>query len=547
MAPTSPRQRVRIICRCKCYPGGRSSRNPVRLRRTGHSPGYRVRVRTLRHTQAHPRRLGASLAASAFAAALLVAAPAAAAPTCVFDGPTATLTVDVGNGETATIARAGDAITLDGVACDIATVANTDAIVVNGTGIPAAVVISLTGGDFPPGLTPETDGGDAEIEFSINLPAGSPIVRIEGGSASDNIVAGAAGLNLNAVEAVGDPDVLIVGLPTVVVEGGPGNDVLSVAGGSGTGAASTARLDGGPDGDLLVGAAGGNSIDGGDGPDTIDYSTATQLLEANLATGLVQHTASQVDQVTGVESLTGSPDADKIVGDDEANVLNGGDGPDTLIGGGGNDALDGQAGIDTVDFSGTSGGATINLIGDTASGEGTDTLASIENAIGSSFNDVMVGDNGVNVLEGGDGNDRIDGAGGDDTIDGGAGDDTAEFGLANAGVKVNLGAGTATGAGADTLADVENVIGTEKADSLSGGVGANILNGGDGADTLNGRDGNDHLQGGDGRDQLFGQKGRDDLSGGPANDQLNGGKAKDVCHGGSGADSFVFCEGIKLD
>jgi Ca2+-binding RTX toxin-like protein len=282
-------------------------------------------------------------------AALLVAAPAAAVPTCVFDGPTATVTVAVGNGETAKISRTGEAITLDAVPCDAATVPTTDAIVVNSTGIPAAVVIDLSGGDFAPGLTTESDGGNSEIEFSINLPAGSPLVRIAGGTGSDNIVAGAAGLNLNAVEAVGDPDVLIVGLPTVVVEGGAGSDVLSVTGGSGTGAASTARLDGGTEGDLLIGASGGNTLNGGDGSDTVDYTAATQLLDANLLTGVIQHVAGQADDVTDIENLTGSPGADTILGNDADNVLRGGDGPDTLSGGAGDDVLNGHGGGDDLE------------------------------------------------------------------------------------------------------------------------------------------------------------------------------------------------------
>jgi Ca2+-binding RTX toxin-like protein len=481
------------------------------------------------------------------AAALLVAAPAAAVPTCVFDGPTATVTVAVGNGETATIARSGEAITLDAVPCGVATVSTTDAIVVNATGIPAAVVIDLSGGDFAPGLTTESDGGNSEIEFSINLPAGSPLVRVAGGSAGDNIVAGAAGLNLNAVEAVGDPDVLIVGLPTVVVEGGAGSDLLSVTGGSGTGAASTARLDGGTEGDLLIGAAGGNTFAGGDGQDTLDYAAATQLLDADLVTGVIEHVASQVDQVSGIENLTGSPGADTIVGDGADNALRGGDGPDTLSGGVGDDTLDGNAGDDTVDFSGAANGVVVNLLGHVVTGQGADTLEGVENAIGSAFDDSIFGDDGVNVLEGIGGNDRIDGAGSDDTIDGGSDVDTVDFGLSDQGVTVNLGKGTAEGAGVDALADVENAIGTGKADTLNGGAGINSLSGGAGPDELRGRDGNDEIEGGDGRDLLFGQKGKDDVSGGPGNDQLNGGKGKkDFCRGGSGADSFVFCEVVKI-
>jgi hypothetical protein len=258
--------------------------------------GYRVRVRT-QHAQTRHRRLRLNLAA-----AVMVAR--SSSPPCgrhlssTARPQRSRLPLATGRRRRS---RTGEAITLDAVPCDAATVPTTDAIVVNSTGIPAAVVIDLSGGDFAPGLTTESDGGNSEIEFSINLPAGSPLVRIAGGTGSDNIVAGAAGLNLNAVEAVGDPDVLIVGLPTVVVEGGAGSDVLSVTGGSGPGGlhSSVGRRDRGR---LLIGASGGNTLNGGDGSDTVDYTAATQLLDANLLTGVIQHVAGR--QTTSPTSRT---------------------------------------------------------------------------------------------------------------------------------------------------------------------------------------------------------------------------------------------------
>jgi Ca2+-binding RTX toxin-like protein len=402
---------------------------------------------------------------------VLVAAPqAAAAPTCAFDDPTATVTVAVGEGETATISRMADAIALDGVPCGAATVANTDAIVVNATGIPVAVVIDLSGGEFGPGLTTETEGG-AEIEFTINLPAGSPVVRIMGGPQSDTIVVGSAGINLNAAESLGDADVTLVGQPTVVVDGAGGSDALSVDGGGGTGEPSMADLAGGAGDDALSGGIGGSSFDGGDGIDTLDYAGTSGPVDADLASGVVQHDGGESDQVVAVENLTGSPADDTIVGTDEANVLEGLAGSDLLVA-----------------------------------------------------------------------------AGGDDTIDGGAGADTADLSLADAAVEVDLSKGTATGAGTDTLINVENAVGTDKADTLIAGVGHNTLDGAGGSDSLSGGDGGDVLSGGDGRDLLFGEKGHDELTGGSGNDQLDGGKAKkDVCRGGSGADSFVDCETVKVN
>ena len=57
----------------------------------------------------------------------------------------------------------------------------------------------------------------------------------------------------------------------------------------------------------------------------------------------------------------------------------------------------------------------------TASGNGNDTLASIQNVNGSSFADAITGDDNGNALWGRGGNDAIQGKGGDDTVFGGAG------------------------------------------------------------------------------------------------------------------------------
>ncbi|MGY2046803.1 FG-GAP-like repeat-containing protein [Methylobacterium sp. JK268] len=56
-----------------------------------------------------------------------------------------------------------------------------------------------------------------------------------------------------------------------------------------------------------------------------------------------------------------------------------------------------------------------------------DTRSLIENAIGGSGNDVIVGNAADNFLSGGDGNDTLTGGAGNDTLDGGAGTDTAVF------------------------------------------------------------------------------------------------------------------------
>ena len=116
-------------------------------------------------------------------------------------------------------------------------------------------------------------------------------------------------------------------------------------------------------------------------------------------------------------------------------------------------------------------GTVVNLgTGQAQDGFGTvDTLISIEGVEGSSRNDSITGNASDN---------RLDGRGGNDTLDGAGGQDWAEYNNLNdgVGVQVNLALGTATGgAGNDTLISIENVQGSNYADTLIGNGLANVL------------------------------------------------------------------------
>ena len=67
--------------------------------------------------------------------------------------------------------------------------------------------------------------------------------------------------------------------------------------------------------------------------------------------------------------------------------------------------------------------------------------------------------------------------------------------------------------GVDTLSNIENLTGSNYADTLTGDSGNNTLSGGSGDDTLTGSGGNDTLLGGDGTDILSGGAGNDTLDG----------------------------------
>jgi Ca2+-binding RTX toxin-like protein len=490
-------------------------------------------------------RLGRATAAILLGSAVaLSAAPAGAAPTCSFDAQTGAMTVVVGTGETAVIARSGDAITLDGAPCDTATVTTTDSIAVDGSAGGVNVTLDLSGGPFEPGMTPDPDG-TSEIEFLLTVP-GTSTVLFAGSAGDDGIVLGADGANLNAAEAPGDVDVLIDGTPAVTIQGNAGADTLSVAGGAGTGGPSTATLLGDANDDLLLGGLGGGAFDGGDGLDAIDYSAANGIL-ADLAIGLVTHSGGGQDQVAALESFTGSPAADEITGDDQANVIRGGAGDDLIAGRGGDDVLDGGGGTDTVDYTAAPGPVVVILSAGSAAGDGTDALEAFEDAWGSAFGDILIGDAGPNGLLGQFGDDRIDGGLGNDALDGGGGVDTLEFGFSSAGVEVDLRDGTSTGEGDDVVAGFENVLGTGKADTIHADDGPNVVLGGSGGDRLFAHDGRDVVKGGAGADRASGQKGNDDVGGGKGRDQLDGGDGEDRCSGGPDPDSFVFCERIRLD
>jgi Ca2+-binding RTX toxin-like protein len=90
-----------------------------------------------------------------------------------------------------------------------------------------------------------------------------------------------------------------------------------------------------------------------------------------------------------------------------------------LIGGAGNDTMNGGAGTDTADYSTATAGVTVNLATTAAQntgGAGTDTLSTIENLTGSSFNDILTGDGVNNIIVGGAGNDTMNGGAGNDNF-----------------------------------------------------------------------------------------------------------------------------------
>jgi Ca2+-binding RTX toxin-like protein len=388
--------------------------------------------------------------------------------------------------------------------------------------------------------------------------------------------------------------------------GGSGSDILLevenltgsnfadvLAGGNGDNV-----LTGGLGNDSLYGAAGNDTMIGGDGADVYsvqaagDVVTETKASTSSLESDLVYSYISSytlganVEQgrimVSGAASLTG-------------NALD-----NMLLAGSGNSLLDGAAGIDTVSYAfGATAGVTVNLAvvsAQATGGSGSDTLASIENLIGSAYADNLTGSSVANALTGGAGNDTLAGSAGNDTLDGGVGDDSMSGGdgadhyhVREAGdvvVETNATVGAAetdlvhSYVAAYTLgANVEqarvmintasNLTGNAMDNMLWAGFGANVLDGATGIDTVSYADGAtsgvtvslaaagvqatggsgsdtltgiEHLVGSAFADKLTGNSGANALTGGLGNDTLYGGTGIDTMSGGDGADTYSVQE-----
>ena len=334
------------------------------------------------------------------------------------------------------------------------------------------------------------------------------------------------------------------------MNGGDGDDLLF-------GNTGDDALFGDDGADQLLGGAGADDLDGGEGRDIAVYLDSSTGLTASLANTALNTGFAEGDTYTSIESLTGTQGDDNLYGSAGGigNVIRGGSGEDVLrgysgidtlyggadddvleggldndrlYGGRGSDVHDGGDGIDVAYYTESFEGVTVSLansalnVGEYAVG---DTYISIENVIGTKFDDILNGLAGgiANDLRGGAGDDELKGYSGDDRLFGGEGDDILDggtgadflaggFGIdmatyenAASAVTVSLSnpavnAGEAAG---DTFNNVENLRGSDFGDILNGNTGANVLEGLDGDDFLRAYQGFNTVTGGAGDDTFI--------------------------------------------
>ena len=236
-----------------------------------------------------------------------------------------------------------------------------------------------------------------------------------------------------------------------------------------------------------------DSLDGGSGKDTADYSSRTAAVTAQ-----IQVDQSNPDTIAGVGGFGGQSGEHDVYRSIS-----------TLVGGSGKDSL-------TVrDINGDSGP---NIVGQSFLLDGrngndsffTNSGPSLITAMGAGGSDHFSFRGLQNSLLGGSGNDFFTNDSSDDDaiahIDGGSGFDTEEFGGV-AEVTVHMGPGLEK-----FISHEVNVVGND----LNNIIGA--------TGSVSGL----HLSGGAGNDTILGGNGDDTLTGGPGNDALNGQSGTDV-------------------
>ncbi len=282
-------------------------------------------------------------------------------------------------------------------------------------------------------------------------------------------------------------------------------------------------ITGGAGNDYLQGDAGADTLDGGAGTnDWAYYASSLVGVTVNMGDTALNTGEAIGDTYINIENLVGSRHNDTLTGDSFNNFVRGLQGDDALYGGSGNDFLrgdqgadlhNGGAGVDWAYYATSSAAVTIDLGAGAASGGDAagDSFISIERVYGSRFDDSLTGDSGVNYLRGSFGNDTLMGGGGTDflqgdsgadVLDGGAGSDWAYYVSAGTSLIINLAdssqnTGEAIG---DIYISIENIIGGQFSDTLTGDSDNNYLRGFGGDDILNGGAGDDILRGEAGAD-----------------------------------------------
>jgi Ca2+-binding RTX toxin-like protein len=307
--------------------------------------------------------------------------------------------------------------------------------------IDANVVKTLTVADF--GFK-DADAGDKLQSITVNWLPSTGHLTLGGAAVTVNQVIKTAEISAGKLSFVsetgGDPNfgfkvsdgkvlsdidyTLTFKVNVVVINGTPNNDLLrgdvgndQINGFAGDdvllGFAGKDILDGGTGNDWLNGGANADTMNGGDGNDIYYVDNAGDTI-TELKTGGIDTVYSSLANYTLGANLENGRLITTGVANFTGNILN-----NVLIAGAGNNVIDGGAGNDTISYALANKSVTVSLARtdlQITGGSGNDRLISIENFIGSKYNDQLIGSSAVNILAGGAGNDKLTGGDGSDVF-----------------------------------------------------------------------------------------------------------------------------------
>ena len=230
--------------------------------------------------------------------------------------------------------------------------------------------------------------------------------------------------------------------------GGDGNDVLN-------GGAGNDEVRGNADADTVIIDRGDNIYNGGDGLDTFSFDSVLIVefgfggfgysiqpsavgFSIDLESGETRSSTLNSNAFTDLwgtnswgafEFYNMTDRNDVFRGDNTSDTISTFGGDDVIEGRGGGDTLIAGGGVDTLSYESSPAGVDASLdrrdqFGGDADGDQT---FDFENLRGSSFADVLSGDENNNRIEGGAGVDEITGGGGRDIMNGGSGVDAFVF------------------------------------------------------------------------------------------------------------------------
>ncbi len=397
------------------------------------------------------------------------------------------------------------------------------------------------------------DGGDGDDVVDLTLDESQPSTLDISADTAGNVIltaddgtqllldeveeivinAGAAGTSIT----IGDLTGTDISQSTLFFNGGIGDDFFDAS-------ASDRRIvaTGGEGDDILLSGSGNDELDGGAGNDTLDAGDGLGTDIVRGGTGndhITVHVGNDLN-TSAIDTVDGGTDADQMDVDHlevrlqkpdlpfpQFVVSSNGDGSFRITGG--FETLD-VSNIETLELRATEGALNIvlNPLGDSSLASdglaltGSDEADSFDasatdievqavgmggndNLIGGSQKDRLLGGDGDDSLVGGGGDDWLDGGDGIDILDGGDGHDIADYSARGSGVTIDLrefGTQDIGSGEMETLVNVEEIRGTDFADTLTGNSADNVLRGGDGDDRLTAFGGFDQLFGGDGNDTL---------------------------------------------